>query len=185
MCQFLCGANIPKYILDLPSEILSTPLGQTLAPLIESIGAQSSGNSNFSYEPQIISPTRELSPDFVQINTQIEDLRQQSADLEVRRQQSLDKIAKKERKKDKKKRKEKKSGGVSSSEGSDYNSTGMSEIEPTNTNEANGSEGDVIPSEMLPSEQVLEDEREEQRQEEERKKNREPPIVFKEIDVSF
>lgn len=154
-----------------------------MAPLIESIGAQASGNTNFSYEPQIISPTRELSPDYVQINTQIEDLRQHSADLEVRRQQSLDKIAKKERKKDKKKRKEKKSGAVSSSDGSDYNSTGMSEIEQTN--DANGSEGDVIPSEMLPSEQVLEEEREEQRLEEEKKKNREPPIVFKEIDVSF
>ena len=105
MCQFLCGATIPKYILDLPSEVLSTPLGQTLAPLIESLGAQSTGSTNFSYEPHLISPTRELSPDFVEINTQIEDLRQQSAALEVRRQQSLDKIAKKERKKDKKKAK--------------------------------------------------------------------------------
>lgn len=34
LCQFLCGASIPKYILDLPSEFLSTPLGQTLGPLI-------------------------------------------------------------------------------------------------------------------------------------------------------
>lgn len=34
LCQFLCGTSIPKYILDLPQEILSTPIGQTLAPLI-------------------------------------------------------------------------------------------------------------------------------------------------------
>lgn len=34
LCQFLCGASIPKYILDLPQEFLSTPLGQSLGPLI-------------------------------------------------------------------------------------------------------------------------------------------------------
>lgn len=34
LCQFLCGTSIPKYILDLPQEFLSTPLGQTLGPLI-------------------------------------------------------------------------------------------------------------------------------------------------------
>lgn len=34
LCQFLCGTSIPKYILDLPQEILSTPIGQSLAPLI-------------------------------------------------------------------------------------------------------------------------------------------------------
>lgn len=34
LCQFLCGSSIPKYILDLPQEFLSTPLGQSLGPLI-------------------------------------------------------------------------------------------------------------------------------------------------------
>lgn len=34
LCQFLCGTSIPKYILDLPQEFLSTPLGQSLGPLI-------------------------------------------------------------------------------------------------------------------------------------------------------
>lgn len=37
LCQFLCGVSIPKYILDLPQDILSTPLGQSLAPLIGKI----------------------------------------------------------------------------------------------------------------------------------------------------
>lgn len=34
LCQFLCGSSIPKYILDLPQEFLSTPIGQSLRPLI-------------------------------------------------------------------------------------------------------------------------------------------------------
>jgi len=33
--QFLTGRGIPQYILDLPNEILSTPLGQMLAPMIQ------------------------------------------------------------------------------------------------------------------------------------------------------
>lgn len=66
------------------------------------------------------------------------------------------------------------------SDSSEYNSTGMSEIEEV----VEGEEAPVISSEMLPSEKVLEEEAEERRAEEERKKNREPPIVFKDIDVS-
>ncbi|XP_046710862.1 desumoylating isopeptidase 1b [Silurus meridionalis] len=37
MAQFLTGRKIPSYITDLPSDVLSTPFGQTLRPLIESI----------------------------------------------------------------------------------------------------------------------------------------------------
>ena len=148
----------------------------------ESLGQRTDGYSNFSFEPQITAPARSPSPDYIEINTQIEQLREQSSALEERRQQSLDKIAKKERKKEKKRNKErKKSNKVTFSDSSEYNSTGMSEIE-----EANGStESPVINSEMLPSEKVLEEEAEERRLEEEKKKNREPPIVFKEIDVSI
>ncbi|CAG9802562.1 unnamed protein product [Chironomus riparius] len=182
LCQFLCGASIPKYILDLPQEFLSTPLGQSLGPLIESLGQRTDGYSNFSFESQITTPVRSPSPDYIEINTQIEQLREQSSALEERRQQSLDKIAKKERKREKKRNKERKqSNKVTFSDSSEYNSTGMSEIE-----EANGTtESPVINSEMLPSEKVLEEEAEERRLEEEKKKNREPPIVFKEIDPKY
>lgn len=69
------------------------------------------------------------------------------------------------------------------SDSSEYNSTGMSEIEETNGTLQEDTP--IISSEMLPSEKVLEEEAEERRAEEERKKNREPPIVFKEIDVSL
>lgn len=69
------------------------------------------------------------------------------------------------------------------SDSSEYNSTGMSEIEEVN-GAGEDSQTPIINSEMLPSEKVLEEEAEERRLEEEKKKNREPPIVFKDIDVS-
>jgi len=41
--QFLVGKGIPQHILDLPSEIMATPLGQMLAPMIQQMTP--SGNS--------------------------------------------------------------------------------------------------------------------------------------------
>lgn len=146
----------------------------------DSLGQRTEGNTNFSFEPQISYAAREESPDYIEINTQIEQLKKESTELEERRKQSLEKLAKKERKKEKKKKKEKKSSRVTFSDSSEYNSTGMSEIEDTN---GTSSEGPIINSEMLPSEKVLEEEAEERRVEEEKKKNREPPVVFKDIDV--
>lgn len=125
----------------------------------------------------------------------------------MQRQKSLDKIAKKERKREKRRKKEKRTNHVTFSDSSEYNSTGMSEIEETN-GAAEEDQATIIHSDMLPSEkvsrkiltqntydladscccllvsQVLEEEEEERRVEAEKKKNREPPIVFKEIDVS-
>lgn len=138
----------------------------------ESIGGSREGSGNFSFEPQV-SP-REASPGFDQLNSEIEEARAQS---QARRQTIQDKIAKKERKKDKKKKK----GSKGSSENSDYNSSGMSEIEEV----TNGGAKPKIPAEMLPSEQALEDEAQERLAEEEKKKNRDPPIVFKEIDAKL
>lgn len=146
----------------------------------DSLGQRTEGNTNFSFEPQISYVAREESPDYIEINTQIEQLKKESTELEERRKQSLEKLAKKERKKEKKKKKEKKSNRVTFSDSSEYNSTGMSEIEDTN---GTSSESPIINSEMLPSEKVLEEEAEERRVEEEKKKNREPPVVFKDIDV--
>ena len=33
--QFLVGRGIPQHIVDLPNEILATPMGQMLAPMIQ------------------------------------------------------------------------------------------------------------------------------------------------------
>ncbi|GAB5574304.1 desumoylating isopeptidase 1 isoform X1 [Leopardus geoffroyi] len=45
VAQFLTGRKIPSYITDLPSEILSTPFGQALRPLLDSIQIQPPGGS--------------------------------------------------------------------------------------------------------------------------------------------
>ncbi|XP_049419021.1 desumoylating isopeptidase 1b [Epinephelus fuscoguttatus] len=37
VAQFLTGKKIPSYITDLPSDVLSTPFGQALRPLLDSI----------------------------------------------------------------------------------------------------------------------------------------------------
>ncbi|XP_029480336.1 desumoylating isopeptidase 1-like [Oncorhynchus nerka] len=37
VAQFLTGRKIPSYITDLPSEVLSTPFGQILRPILISI----------------------------------------------------------------------------------------------------------------------------------------------------
>lgn len=71
VAQFLCGVSIPKYILDLPDVLLSTPLGQTLRPLIEQL-ENSAQNLPIN---QPIPGRREESPDFVQLNSEIEKIR--------------------------------------------------------------------------------------------------------------
>ncbi|XP_062859199.1 desumoylating isopeptidase 1b [Trichomycterus rosablanca] len=45
LAQFLTGRKIPSYITDLPSEVLSTPFGQALRPLIDSIAITPPGNN--------------------------------------------------------------------------------------------------------------------------------------------
>ncbi|XP_011886259.1 PREDICTED: desumoylating isopeptidase 1 isoform X1 [Cercocebus atys] len=46
VAQFLTGRKIPSYITDLPSEVLSTPFGQALRPLLDSIQIQPPGGSS-------------------------------------------------------------------------------------------------------------------------------------------
>lgn len=115
------------------------------------------------------------------MNHEIEEARLQSIALDRSRSAIADKLARKEKKKEKKKRKHSENTPNSESD-SPYNSNQgtMSEVELNGA----GVVGHVIPSEMLPSENALEEEARERQAEEERRKNREPPIVFKEIDVS-
>ncbi|XP_009893582.1 PREDICTED: desumoylating isopeptidase 1 [Charadrius vociferus] len=48
VAQFLTGRKIPSYITDLPSEVLATPFGQALRPLLDSIQIQPPGGNTFS-----------------------------------------------------------------------------------------------------------------------------------------
>ncbi|PHZ07544.1 DUF862-domain-containing protein [Rhizopus microsporus ATCC 52813] len=41
LCQFLCGKTIPAHITTLPSEVINTPFGQSILPMIENMFGQS------------------------------------------------------------------------------------------------------------------------------------------------
>ncbi|AWP17348.1 putative desumoylating isopeptidase 1-like [Scophthalmus maximus] len=45
LAQFLTDKKIPSYITDLPSDILSTPFGQALRPLLDSIAINPGGSN--------------------------------------------------------------------------------------------------------------------------------------------
>ncbi|XP_068161572.1 desumoylating isopeptidase 1b [Antennarius striatus] len=45
VAQFLTGKKIPSYVTDLPSEVLSTPFGQALRPILDSMAVNPGGSS--------------------------------------------------------------------------------------------------------------------------------------------
>ncbi|XP_044253467.1 uncharacterized protein LOC123004330 [Tribolium madens] len=160
IAQFLCGCSIPKYILDLPNEVLSSSLG----PAIPLLVAQLEKSARPIAEEQ--ERARENSPDLEQLNSQIEEVRYRSFLLEQRRKTIKEKLAKKDRKKEKKRKKLQSQGGAIPVE---LEEVAMSEPE------VNGAES------RLPTEQVMDLEEEERREEEEKKKSREPPVVYKDL----
>ncbi|XP_076243677.1 uncharacterized protein LOC143184944 isoform X2 [Calliopsis andreniformis] len=188
--NFLAGKSIPKYILDLPEEILQTPIGQNLRGLIETLSNSGSGSARYTVAPTFLETRsrREVSPEFQLLNEAIEEARLNAIALEERRNEINEKLAKKDRKK-KKKKKEKKQKGSRDSTASDSNSTGtsncteMAESEAA-VSEVQASNGET--TEMLPSERVMQMEEEEKQELEEKKRRRDPPIVFKDsIDVKL
>uniref|UniRef100_V5GPH0 Desumoylating isopeptidase n=1 Tax=Anoplophora glabripennis TaxID=217634 RepID=V5GPH0_ANOGL len=164
IAQFLCGVSIPKYILELPNEVLNTSLGAALPALV----AQLEKSARPIAEEQERFSHREQSPDFEQLNSQIEEARYNSFLLAQRRKTLREKLAKKERKKEKKRKKILKEGGIVPAELRE--DLAMADIETVNGEEA-----------QLPSDQALALEEEERREEEEKKKARDPPIVYKEL----
>lgn len=71
IAQFLCGVSIPKYILQLPNEVLNTSLGAALPTLV----AELEKSARPVAEEQERFVHREASPDFDQLNSQIEEAR--------------------------------------------------------------------------------------------------------------
>ncbi|KAJ8683152.1 hypothetical protein QAD02_018944 [Eretmocerus hayati] len=191
LCHFLVGTGIPKYILDLPEEILQTPFGQTLRPIIERVsnGATAGFTGQRFVEARI---NREDSPEFQSLNSEIEQARLESIALEEKRNVINEKLAKKERKKKKKEKKRRDKNCRES--GSESNSTGPSNcanMADTETavseqplSQTNGESSEAAGAEMLPSERALQMEAEEQREIDEIKQKREPPIVFKDLPES-
>lgn len=187
LSNFLVGKGIPKYILDLPEEILQTPVGQALGPLIETLS--NSASAGFTVGQRFVEARiqREASPEYQLLNTAIEEARLNSIALEERRNVINEKLAKKDRKK-KKKKKEKKEKGSKETTSSGSNSTepsncclDMAENENAVSDMQQQSNGEPTSSEMLPSERVMQMEEDEKREEEEKKRCRDPPIVFKDM----
>lgn len=163
IAQFLCGVSIPKYILELPNEVLSTSLGAALPALV----AQLEKSARPIAEEQERFTHREQSPDFEQLNSQIEEARYNSFLLAQRRKTLREKLVKKERKKEKKRKKILREEGIVLTE--------LREDLMADTEAINGEEA------QLPSDQALAMEEEERREEEEKKKARDPPIVYKDL----
>lgn len=75
LAQFLCGKGIPKYILELPNEVLQTSLGNSLLlPLVQQL--EQSARPIASEQG---ARTRAESPDLEALNTQIEEARSERA----------------------------------------------------------------------------------------------------------
>ncbi|GJQ72124.1 hypothetical protein Trydic_g3219 [Trypoxylus dichotomus] len=165
IAQFLCGASIPKHILDLPNEILQT----RLTPLIEGFVSKLEQSARPLAEERTPSG-REGSPDFEALNSEVEATRYHSFILQEKRKTLAEKQAKRERKREKKRKKLLKQGQTLPPELEVY----VSVQDMADTETVNGAT-----ESQLPSEQALQMEEDERREEEERKKAREPPIVYR------
>uniref|UniRef100_A0A8C4N3I0 palmitoyl-protein hydrolase n=1 Tax=Eptatretus burgeri TaxID=7764 RepID=A0A8C4N3I0_EPTBU len=51
VAQFLTGNEVPSYITDLPSEVLNTPFGQMLGPMLEGVQVSPGGTSPGTHNP--------------------------------------------------------------------------------------------------------------------------------------
>lgn len=71
IAQFLCGVSIPKYILELPNQVLNSSLGAALPALVSELEKSARPIA----EEQDRFTHREASPDFEQLNSQIEEAR--------------------------------------------------------------------------------------------------------------
>lgn len=84
--QFLTGRGIPQHILDLPNEVMSTPLGQMLAPMLEQMNPHgtsipfTSNNSSSAPTPSTqlpppTQPSRKLFPvrDYITFDAPIKE----------------------------------------------------------------------------------------------------------------
>ncbi|XP_072153440.1 LOW QUALITY PROTEIN: uncharacterized protein [Bemisia tabaci] len=128
LSNFLTGRSIPKYILDLPSEVLGTPWGQSILPFLENLGSS------------------------ININTRSGDLTQAVKTAQKFNHQGAENI--------------------------------HSRLDMANSNGNGASElvEETAEAAEKPLAQVMEEmEAEEKLEREERKKNREPPIVFKNL----
>ncbi|XP_013192826.2 uncharacterized protein LOC106136737 isoform X1 [Amyelois transitella] len=168
VAQFLCGAHVPKHIVRQPETVLSGPQRLALQALLDNLLPGPPGQAVFANG---VRRSRQDSPDFLTLNSQIEEARVQSAELEQRRSSLAEKLARKERKKEKKRKKLMRDGhGDGAGEMAEAVEASLGEELVSRAGPSAGAAG-------LGAE--LEDER---HQEEQRRRSRDPPIVYKDID---
>ncbi|OAD58468.1 Desumoylating isopeptidase 1 [Eufriesea mexicana] len=181
--NFLVGRDIPRYILDLPEEILKTPIGQQVRELIESLCSNASKAFIVNQTFLEARNHREVSPEYQLLNEAIEEARLNSIALEERRKEIYEKLGKKHKEKKKKEKEKKQKRNKDSGASPPSNNTHMTESESALAlSEMQASNGEN--TEVLPSERVMQMQEEEKKELEERKRRRDPPIVFKDsIDI--
>lgn len=69
----MCGVSIPKYILDLPNEVLQSALSPTITALTAALE-----KSARPAEDDFLRKPKEPSPDFEKLNSEIEEARSEN-----------------------------------------------------------------------------------------------------------
>lgn len=77
LAQFLCGVSVPKYILDLPNEILETHLGGYLENIIRNL-EQSARPLVEERTGHSITTGRDSSPSLDALNSEVEAARSEN-----------------------------------------------------------------------------------------------------------
>ncbi|CAH0579552.1 unnamed protein product [Chrysodeixis includens] len=163
VAQFLCGAHIPKHIVAQPEELLPSAHSALQGLLDSMLPRQQTVYTNGG-----LRHNRQDSPDYLTLNTQIEEARVASQELDARRSSLAEKLARKQRRRDKRRRKLRDAG--------DSEPDDMAEAV-----EAVPSAGEEL-SRAGPSSAALALDADERRQDELRKRERDPPIVYTDID---
>lgn len=74
IAQFLCGTSIPKYILDLPNEVLQSSLGPAIHALVLQL-EKSARPIEDEHTHSLCRQSKEASPGFDQLNSEIDEAR--------------------------------------------------------------------------------------------------------------
>ncbi|XP_075974000.1 uncharacterized protein LOC142975160 isoform X2 [Anticarsia gemmatalis] len=167
LAQFLCGAHVPKHVASQPDDLLPPATRAALQSMLDNI-VPLAGQTQYTQDG--VRHNRQDSPDYLTLNTQIEEARVASQQLDRRRSTLAEKLARKERRKDKKRKKHMRENG-------DAGADEMAEAV-----EAASAVAHEELSRAGPSSDSLALEADERRQEELRKRNRDPPIVYTDID---
>ncbi|XP_028160724.1 uncharacterized protein LOC114353093 isoform X2 [Ostrinia furnacalis] len=95
VAQFLCGAHVPKHIVNQQEHLLSPPQRLAVQALLDNLVP----HSTQSVYANGVRHSRQDSPEYLTLNNQIEEARVQSAEREQRRSTLAEQLARKERKK--------------------------------------------------------------------------------------